>query len=488
MVQSPPETMIGIPSGCDTGELPPDAEFAQDLDYDLDFGEDNRFTWMQEQLEDTNATWTTAGQFPATTSSENDGIQALDTTVPAAEPSTGTTTIGQSQTPAASVPPKSGHRFSTRVAKMLRNWFAAHQRDPYATAEDIEMLQGQTGLSQQQITNWLANARRRSKPINSRIQASCIRDDTHSTSTGANSVNIPGRPPTPMPCEDMSPLQRWQHSPPECEPATIASISRAVAASAASGFSSPRPTGSSDNVSTISSTGNSHSSRASGSHISSYSYSSGDSLRILTRQVSRRRRRRMPKRQGYPRPSLLQTYHTYQCTFCPETFETKHNWTRHENSMHLSLERWICSLNGSTARDPMHGMSCVYCGQADPNEAHLKAHNYDSCVEGPIEKRTFYRKDHLNQHLKLVHGASYMKGLMDSWKTGNAQIKSRCGFCDIPLTSWAARVHHLAEHFRSGSTMANWTGGWGFDSHVNEIVENAIPPCEYYFQHYESFN
>jgi hypothetical protein len=254
-----------------------------------------------------------------------------------------------------------------------------------------------------------------------------------------------------------------------------------VAASAASGFSSPMPAGSSDNVSTISSTGNSHSSRASESHISSYSYSSGDSLRILTRQVGRRRRRRMPKRQVYPRPSLLQTYHTYQCTFCPETFETKHNWTRHEKSMHLSLERWICSLNGGTAMDPMHGWLCVYCGQADPSEAHLKSHNYDSCVEGSIEKRTFYRKDHLNQHLKLVHGTSYMKEFMDSWKTGNAQIESRCGFCETPLPSWAARVHHLAEHFRSGSTMADWTGGWGFDSHVNEIIENAIPPCEYCF-------
>lgn len=30
----------------------------------------------------------------------------------------------------------------------------------------------------------------------------------------------------------------------------------------------------------------------------------------------------------------------YQCTFCTDTFKTKHDWQRHETSMHLSLEQW----------------------------------------------------------------------------------------------------------------------------------------------------
>ncbi|EEU38797.1 uncharacterized protein NECHADRAFT_21662, partial [Fusarium vanettenii 77-13-4] len=263
------------------------------------------------------------------------------------EPSASATPL---QTLGASIPPKSGRRFSTRVAKILRNWFAAHQHHPYATTEDLERLQGQTGLSRQQVTNWLVNARRRSKPHSSRTQSSYIRDATQPTSTGPGTINIPRRPPTPMPCDQMSPLQRWQNSPPECEPATVASISRA------------------------------------------------------------------------------------------------------------------------------QGISCIYCGQADPDESHLNAHSYASCIERSLEERTFYRKDHLQQHLKLVHGAKYMEWPMDSWKTDNTEIISRCGFCGEGLSSWAIRVDHLADHFKSGSTMADWKGDWGFDHDVNEMIENAIPP------------
>ncbi|RMJ13776.1 hypothetical protein CDV36_006564, partial [Fusarium kuroshium] len=477
MVQITPQATIGIPSRGETDELPSATEFAQDLDYDLNFEEDDFFTWMQDpgQIEDTDATWTTTDLFLSPPHSE---ILSLSAPVIDAvdEPSASTTPMGQLQTSDASVPPKTGRRFSTRVAKTLRNWFAAHQHHPYASAEDLERLQSQTGLSRQQVTNWLVNARRRSKPTSSRIQASHIRDAAQSTLTGPNTINIPRRPPTPMPCDQMSPLQRWQNSPPECEPATVASISRAVAASHKLGPFSPKSGRSADNASSVSSTGNSHSSRGSESCTSAHSYSSGGSLRILARHAGRRRRRRAPKREGYLRPSLFHTYHKYQCTFCPETFKTKHNWTRHEKSLHISLERWVCSPNGATGTHPDQGRSCIYCGQADPDEAHLNAHSYASCIERPLEERTFYRKDHLQQHLRLVHGTKYMEWPMDSWKTDNAEIRSRCGFCGEALSSWAIRVDHLADHFKSDSTMADWKGDWGFDHDVNEMIENAIPP------------
>ncbi|KAI8716861.1 hypothetical protein NCS52_00980700 [Fusarium sp. LHS14.1] len=472
MVQRTPEPIVGIPSGRDTEELPSATEFAQDLDLDLNFQEDDFFTWMQEQVEDTDEAWATTDLFLSTSPSETLGLQASATNT-VGEPSASAT---QLQTLGASIPPKSGRRFSTQVARILRNWFAAHQHHPYATTEDLERLQGQTGLSRQQVTNWLVNARRRSKPHSSRTQSSYIRDATQSTSTGPGTINIPRRPPTPMPCDQMSPLQRWQNSPPECEPATVASISRAVAASPKLGPFSPLSGRSSDNASSVSSAGNSHSSRGSGSCTSAHSYSSGGSLKILTRHAGRRRRRRAPKRQGPLQPSLFHTYHKYQCTFCPETFKTKHNWTRHEKSLHISLERWVCSPNGATAMHPEQGISCIYCGQADPGEPHLNAHSYASCIERSLEERTFYRKDHLQQHLKLVHGTKYMEWPMDSWKTDNAEIRSRCGFCGETLSSWTTRVDHLADHFKSGSTMADWKGDWGFDHDVNDMIENAIPP------------
>ncbi|KAJ4328722.1 hypothetical protein N0V84_000721 [Fusarium piperis] len=71
--------MIGIPSSRDTEQLPSVAEFAQDLDNDLDFQEDELFTWMQEQVEDTDNIWATADLFVSPAYSETEGLQALAT-------------------------------------------------------------------------------------------------------------------------------------------------------------------------------------------------------------------------------------------------------------------------------------------------------------------------------------------------------------------------------------------------------------------------
>ncbi|KUI55189.1 hypothetical protein VP1G_02504 [Cytospora mali] len=65
---------------------------------------------------------------------------------------------------------------------------------------------------------------------------------------------------------------------------------------------------------------------------------------------------------------------------------------------------------------------------------------------------------------------------MDSWKVATPDIRSRCGFCGIVLESWAIRVDHLAEHFKTGSDMKEWKGDWGFEPMVFAIVENALPP------------
>jgi hypothetical protein len=68
---------------------------------------------------------------------------------------------------------------------------------------------------------------------------------------------------------------------------------------------------------------------------------------------------------------------------------------------------------------------------------------------------------------------------MEGWKKEANQIQSRCGFCDAVLFSWEDRVDHLTRHFkREGKTMADWKGDWGFEPHVLEIVENAMPPCK----------
>ncbi|KAL1840574.1 hypothetical protein VTJ49DRAFT_306 [Mycothermus thermophilus] len=386
---------------------------------------------------------------------------------------------GEGTTTSAATAPKgkAGARFSRESVKILKNWLSTHSKHPYPTDEEKEMLCKQTGLTKTQITNWLANTRRRNKSaIVHRSTSPGVRAWTNAP------IDIPARRGTPA-LEQMNPLQRWQHSPPEHEPASVSDIARAIRStqSLSSGFHSPYSanftddgTGRSLCDSNISSANTSLSSTDAYSHGSFSSWGSRGSLP----RGRRRRRRRLPNTAtagaavSQPGPPK-----TFQCTFCTETFRTKHDWQRHEKSLHLSLERWVCSPHGPQALNPENGqMSCVFCGQPNPDEAHMDTHNYSACQERTVGERTFYRKDHLRQHLKLVHDAKFAPWSMDSWKAPAPEIRSRCGFCGILMDTWSSRVDHLAEHFKKGKSMADWKGEWGFEPAVLDMVENSIPP------------
>ena len=383
-------------------------------------------------------------------------------------------------------PPKIGARFSRESVRILKTWLTTHNRHPYPSDEEKELLQRKTGLNKTQITNWLANARRRGK-----VQAPRS-TSPHPTnwSSRTGPVEIPQRRGTPA-LETMNPLQRWEHSPPENEPASVTAIARAVTASSSgisSGVNSPFTNNYTDdgsgrslcNQSSASSLGTSQSSNGS----SAYSYGSRKSIGSFgsapfnNRSRRRRRRKAAPAPNGNSKTELHAPLKTFQCTFCTETFRTKHDWQRHEKSLHLSLERWVCAPHGSRAISPETGqLSCIFCGVSNPDDAHIESHNHLTCQERSLEERTFYRKDHLNQHLRLVHNVKFMDWSMKSWKVATPEIRSRCGFCGIVMDTWAIRVDHLAEHFKTGYSMADWNGDWGFDMPVLDMVENSIPPC-----------
>lgn len=381
-------------------------------------------------------------------------------------------------------PPKIGTRFSSKSLRILKTWLSNNSFHPYPTTEDMELLQRQTGLSRQQITNWLANTRRRT-----RFRVPPKRPPSPAvTSAKTLPINIPQGSSLPESFQHLNPLQRWQVSPPEHEPASVSAIVHAV-----SGFSSDAEDSAdrslTDSIqakslygaSSASSAGTSHSSRSSAN--SAYSHNSRTSMRlpdpIGKGSVKRRRRRALAKRPEAKGPSTLwQTANTYQCTFCTETFKTKHNWQRHEKSLHLSLERWECAPTGPTVPDGSAQPVCVFCGEANPNKEHLEKHNYLACKDRLPEDRTFYRKDHLQQHLKLVHDAKFLRWPMGDWKYESEVIRSRCGFCGLTMTSWVDRIDHLAEHFKDGKTMADWHGDWGFDDNVLKMVENSMAPCK----------
>ncbi|KAK3485842.1 uncharacterized protein B0T23DRAFT_366201 [Neurospora hispaniola] len=398
-----------------------------------------------------------------------------------------TTSVEEQDRPSTPAPPitlaatKVNGRFSRESIKILKNWLSIHQKHPYPNDEEKEMLQKQTGLSKTQITGWLANARRRRGKAMGAPRS--ISPGVRSLSTN---MDIPQRRPQ---LELLNPLQRWQVSPPEHEPASVTAIARAVTASATT-LSSGSPhsnnfnltdDGSNRSLCAASSASSFNTSISSGlSFASAYSYGTHDSLGSYGSSMNRGRRRRRRKAAPVPsekRNSLSAPPKTFQCTFCTETFRTKHDWQRHEKSLHLSLERWVCAPEGPRASNPENGqVSCVFCGEANPDEAHLETHNYSICQEKTQEERTFYRKDHLRQHLKLVHDVKFVNWSMEQWKATTPEIRSRCGFCGIVMDTWSIRVDHLAEHFKAGQTMAEWKGDWGFDTPVLEMVENAIPP------------
>ncbi|EXL77687.1 hypothetical protein FOPG_08021 [Fusarium oxysporum f. sp. conglutinans race 2 54008] len=367
------------------------------------------------------------------------------------------------------LPPKIGHRFTLDAIRSLKDWFARNTDNPYPNEEEKNMLELQTGLTRTQITNWLANARRRRTTTDSGTQ-------TASGKPGkVPSEYTPARAGTPIPRrrseKGMHPLQRWVDSPPENEPAAVSAIARAMASGelVTSRSRSRRGTFSSDeriprrrgHRSTTSSLGTSRS--ASTDSRSSRGSISGTSSHSRGRSIQKRR----PQKTSLMKPRL-----TFQCTFCTETFSRKYDWQRHENSLHLSLERWECSPDGPTTTDPNTGqVICLFCGESSPSNEHIAGHNPSACQE-----RSFSRKDHLKQHLRLVHNAKLTDLSMKLWRTAQPDIISRCGFCQASMTRWIDRVDHVANHFKMGCTMNNWVGDWGFEDDILKTIEKALPP------------
>ncbi|KAJ4029378.1 hypothetical protein NW761_013983 [Fusarium oxysporum] len=364
------------------------------------------------------------------------------------------------------LPPKIGTRFSKESLKTLKDWLSSHSDHPYPDEEEKEMLQHQTGLNKTQISNWLTNARRRRTIRRPRSTSPYVRN------TWTGPIDVPRHPNTPAfeNNTNLNPLERWVDSPPENEPASVTAIAQAVALNSETslGHNSPGSFASTDD--------GSNPSLYNVSSASSAGTSSGASFGSMTRQRGRRRRRRpVPKRKD--QLSSAVPLKKFQCTFCTETFGTKYDWQRHEKSLHLSLERWMCAPNGPRILNTQnHQICCAFCGEVEPSDDHIESHNLLACMERQPEDRTFYRKDHLNQHLRLMHNVKFLDWSMKSWKVTGPDIRSRCGFCGIVMSNWSVRVDHLAEHFRKGETMAAWRGDWGFEAPVLKMVENFIPP------------
>ena len=118
---------------------------------------------------------------------------------------------------------RNGIRFPRHAVKTLRDWLDAHADNPYPTEEERAELEQKTELKPSQIANWLANARRRRKATD-KAKIKGMSSPSLRPSTAA--IAIPGTAQKPW--DELNPLERWKHSPPEHEPASITDIAHAV--------------------------------------------------------------------------------------------------------------------------------------------------------------------------------------------------------------------------------------------------------------------
>lgn len=345
---------------------------------------------------------------------------------------------------------------------MLKEWLRENKNTPYPTDQEKELLKQQTGLTICQISNWFSNARRRGKygarggPSPALGSPSAAIDIPHSAQKS---------------WDLMDPLERWKHSPPEHEPATIPAIVEAVAISDLPqtdfildenlNLEPCISTGSSLSLAqapSSSSFGTRHSTKSNGSHeSSSRSHDSRNSISSAgslpsSQQYRRRRRRRVQNQPA--RSSLINCKRPFKCTFCTDSFKSKYDWMRHEKTLHLSAEKWICAPLGPVTTCSASGVKqCVYCEEKQPSKDHIEAHNHIDCEERGIQARTFYRKDHLTQHLRLIHSCRFVES-MNSWRLSLPSIRSRCGICWDKFTTWSGRADNLAKHFHNGATVS----------------------------------
>lgn len=291
----------------------------------------------------------------------------------------------------------------------------------------------------------------------------------------------------------LSPLDRWKNSPPETEAVELGDIVNSIRLSNSQeaylmrqnsqevSFSQRGHQRSHCSTSSVAASDSTRSSASSSSASSAHSFVSnlsGSFGRFYAGVPTRRRRRRQRKKSPVSCGRTQSPKRLFQCTFCTDTFKSKHDWVRHEKSLHLPLETWTCAPLGPTYKIEGANLSrCVYCDIEDPSETHMRDHRFWECQQKPSVLRTFYRKDHLIQHLHLVHGTdSSIPHVEETWRSKVIHVNSRCGFCKETFTRWTDRNNHLAAHFREGLLMKDWKGCRGLDPAVALAVENAMPP------------
>ncbi|KAJ5225643.1 hypothetical protein N7468_006868, partial [Penicillium chermesinum] len=376
--------------------------------------------------------------------------------------------IGQ---PIPSVEPiedrKESKQFVRKGARALREWFYQNQENPYPNESQKIQLAQETGFSQRRISTWFANARRRQK------------QKTHISNFTSNSRPRAGSPLITSTLSSLTPMERWKASPPDEDPVPESVIQDAIATGTdpfqldGSVLDLLNIDGESSHLASSVSSFGSRASETSESGSSAWSHQSGENnlpFPLLPKKSASRRKRESQSEDNQ-----------YQCTFCTQSFKKRHDWARHEKSVHLRLDSWICSPNLDELQNDWSTTlaECKFCDTPLPAPAHWEEHEFDICAGKPVSERSFSRKDYLWQHLRKFHGCTKTPVPdLNAWRGTGGNVQSRCGFCDCTLSTWASRSEHLADHFRNGARMSHWVGDWGLDPTAMGALRNAVLPWQ----------
>jgi hypothetical protein len=346
-----------------------------------------------------------------------------------------------------------------RALNQLQAWLDAHQDNPYPSAEVKRQLAQECGITEKQINTWMTNARARQlNPLDTYLSSSCSDD-------GAHESDIASAADTPIYATGFSYLSE-NHAP----------ARRAGSVSGSSAFSAgntrPQP-----------------SRRGKKKNYRRNNQASISELNSPTSTVSP-----VTPVRGNATHSEQEMW---QCTFC-HTHLVPKSWRRHEETQHRPKAEWTCMLYGPRLSFPSRSNSnthtsnssscCAFCMLPNPPSSHYSTHHrITECSIRPLSERTFYRPDHLRQHVKNFHNAALFESVQSRWKR-KAEEKDKgytCGFCGVWLESWDKREGHIAGHFKEGATMEGWVDPevWemrkkGGDGGVEMDVDVRMDTCK----------
>jgi hypothetical protein len=308
------------------------------------------------------------------------------------------------------------------VTTTLRLSFAM---DPYPGAQEIMQLATQTRKTYKQVNTWFANKRSRTKISSEAALMTPMQRFVEETSTH----RWIGQTPIQRWIEE-TPMQRWIEETPKGDTWTALSAQKSFIDDLILLESSAVPQ-------------------------SDFTFMAPRPQRKGRRLFQKRKVSNLPTDTSTPStvPSPL-----YVCTFCHIPLSSRSAWKRHEATQHAPRELWVCLAMADGILDG----KCLFCARKDADRAHIAQHRVEECASRPLADRTFARKDHLIQHLRVIHGYDSQNHLaIDGWEQeppNQGEALWNCGFCGATLSTWDTRADHIAAHFVAGSTMSSWEG------------------------------